>query len=166
MSGTILVVDDNDDTAELMRDLLRKRGFEASAVSSAQAALDHLQTHSPDVVVTDVQMPGMSGIDLCARLRERHPDLKSIVVTGQGDIETAVAAIRAGAYDFITKPVKIDALEIAVARAIELLTLTREVKRLRAARRREAAIDGIAGESPAIRETLEMIGRVADSDAS
>jgi two-component system, NtrC family, response regulator AtoC len=108
----------------------------------------------------------MSGIDLCVELRQRYPDLLPLVLTGQGGLDTAIAAIRAGAYDFITKPVKVDALAIAVQRAIEHLSLQREVQRLRRDAHREMPIDGIAGGSPAIRETIEMIRRVADSDAT
>src|SRR5690242_360684 len=111
-------------------------------------------------------MAGISGIELCTELRQRHPDLLPIVLTGQGGLDTAIAAIRAGAYDFITKPVKVDALAIAVGRAIEHLSLKREVKRLRSAADRDVPIDGIAGNSPAIRETIEMIRRVADNDAT
>ncbi len=166
MNGTILIVDDEDDTAVLLRDSLRKRGFEVDSVNSAQQALDHLRTTPVDVVVTDVQMAGQSGIELCEELRQRYPDLLPIVLTGQGGLETAIAAIRAGAYDFITKPVKVDALAIAVGRALEHLTLRREVKRLRTAADKEVPIDGIAGTSPAIRETVELVRRVADSDAT
>ncbi len=166
VNGTILIVDDDDDTAVLLRDSLRKRGFDVDAVNSAQQCLEHLRTDPADVVVTDVQMAGMSGIDLCQELRQRYPDLLPIVLTGQGGLDTAIAAIRAGAYDFITKPVKVDALAIAVGRALEHLSLKREVKRLRTAADRDTPIDGIAGSSPAIRETIEMIRRVADSDAT
>ena len=166
VTGTILIVDDDDDTAVLLRDSLRKRGFSTESVNSAQQCLDRLRTDPVDVVVTDVQMSGMSGIELCAELRERHPDLLPIVLTGQGGLDTAIAAIRAGAYDFITKPVKVDALAISVGRAVEHLLLKREVKRLRTAADRDLSIDGIAGSSPAIRETVEMIRRVADSDAT
>ncbi len=165
VNGTILIVDDDDDTAVLLRDSLRKRGFDVDAVNSAQQCLEHLRTDPADVVVTDVQMTGMSGIELCQELRQRYPDLLPIVLTGQGGLETAIAAIRAGAYDFITKPVKVDALAISVGRALEHLSLKREVKRLRTVADRDS-IDGIAGSSPAIRETVEMIRRVADSDAT
>ena len=78
MNGTILIVDDDEDTAALLRDLLRKRGFDATAVSSGRQCLEHLRGHPTDVVVTDVQMPGVSGIELCVTLRERHPDLRSL----------------------------------------------------------------------------------------
>ena len=166
MNGTILIVDDDDDTAVLLRDSLRKRGFDVDSVNSAQQCLEHLRTDPADVVVTDVQMTGMSGIDLCQELRQRYPDLLPLVLTGQGGLDTAIAAIRAGAYDFITKPVKVDALAIAVGRALEHLSLKREVKRLRSAADGNLQIDGIAGGSPAIRETIEMIRRVADSDAT
>jgi two-component system, NtrC family, response regulator AtoC len=166
VNGTILIVDDDDDTAVLLRDSLRKRGFDVDAVNSAQQCLEHLRTDPADVVVTDVQMTGMSGIDLCQELRQRYPDLLPIVLTGQGGLDTAIAAIRAGAYDFITKPVKIDALAIAVQRALEHLSLKREVTRLRRDAAGDLPIDGIAGGSPAIRETIEMIRRVADSDAT
>jgi two-component system, NtrC family, response regulator AtoC len=125
LTGNILIVDDEEDTALLLRDSLRKRGFDVDSVTSGQAALEHLRTTPADVVVTDVQMAGMTGIELCQELRSRHPDLLPIVLTGQGGLETAIAAIRAGAYDFITKPVKIDALAIAVSRAVEHLSLRR-----------------------------------------
>src|SRR5213078_1623514 len=106
--------------------------FDVTAVSSGQQCLEQLRGCPIDVVVADVQMPGMSGIELCATLRERHPDLLPIIVTGQHDLETAIAAIRAGAFDFITKPLESQAVEIAVSRALEYLALKREVKRLRA----------------------------------
>jgi DNA-binding NtrC family response regulator len=166
MNGTILIVDDDEDAAALLRDLLRRCGLDVTAVSSGRQCLEQLRSHPADVVVTDVQMPGMSGTELCVTLRERHPDLLPIIVTGQGDLETAIAAIRAGAFDFLTKPLEIRAVEIAVSRAIEHLALKREVRRLRAEVHRDETIDGIAGDSPAIHKMVEMIQRVASSDAS
>ena len=91
MNGTILIVDDDEDTAILLRDSLRKRGFDVDAVNSGQQALEHLRTDPTDVVVTDVQMAGMTGIELCTELRQRHPDLLPIVLTGQGGLDTAIA---------------------------------------------------------------------------
>ena len=165
MTRTVLIVEDEPETATLLADSLRRRGFRVDAVYSGEACLEYLKTERVDVVVTDVRMPGMSGIDLCKILRESHPDLLPLVITGVGGLETVVESIRAGAYDYITKPVKVDALEIAVGRAIDHLELQRELKRLRTANA-AMAIEGIAGESDAIKETVAMIRRVADSDAT
>ena len=165
MNGTILVVDDDVDTATLLRDVLRRRGFEAIEVHSAAECLERLRSRPVDIVVTDVQMPGMSGIELCQELRDHHPDVLAIVVTGLGVLDTAIGAIRAGAYDFIIKPVKADALAISVSRAMEHLTLKQELKSLRLAAK-DAPADGIVGNSAAIRETVDMIRRVSDSDAT
>jgi two-component system response regulator HydG len=150
----------------MLRGILRKRGLDVDAVTSGHAALEHLRTTPADVVVTDIHMPEMTGIELCRELRERHPELLPIVLTGQGGLEIAIAAIRAGAYDFLTKPVNGDALALAVGRALDQLSLTREVKRLRSLVDRDLPIEGIIGSSPAIRETIEMIRRVADGDAT
>jgi two-component system response regulator HydG len=160
-----LVIDDDADAAILLQDNLRGRGFDVEVMFSGQAALDHLSTTPADVVVTDLMMPGMPGIELCEQLRERHPDLLTIVLTGQGGFDSAVAALRAGAYDYLTKPVKAEALGIAIRRAIEHLSLKHEVKRLRSSVTR-GPIAGIIGDSPAIRETLELVRRLADSDAT
>jgi two-component system response regulator HydG len=165
MQGQVLVVDDDDDAAQLMSEGLRKRGISARSVSSGAAALEYLSSNPCDVVVTDVHMAGMTGIELCEQLKASHTDVLAIVVTGNGELPTAVAAIRVGAFDFVTKPLKIDALSIAVSRALEHLGLKRELQRLR-----EHAGDpgpsGIAGTSPAIRKTIEMISRVAESDVT
>jgi two-component system response regulator HydG len=164
--ATVLIVDDEEDTAQLLCDVLRKRGFAVEAVYSASQCLEHLRRDPVDVVVTDVQMPGMSGIELCDQLYKRYPDCAPIVLTGYGRLDTAVAAMRAGAYDFITKPVKGDVLELAIDRALEHFRLQREVKRLQNQRTSDAPIEGIVGESSAIRELTRVIRRVAHSDAT
>ena len=165
MRGNILIVDDDRDAASLLVGVLARRGFEASAVGSAHDCLERLAHQPADVVVTDMQMAGMSGIELCAELRARHPELRALVLTGHGGLEAVVAAMRAGAYDYITKPVNIDALDVALARALGHLQLGREVKRLRSAAGNEA-LAGIEGDSPVVRDTLDLIRRVAATDAT
>jgi two-component system response regulator HydG len=165
MRGNILIVDDDKDAASLLAEALTARGFAASWVASAYDCLTRL-THQPaDVVVTDVQMVGTSGIELCQVLRDRHPELRTLVLTGQGGFEAAVAAIRAGAYDYLSKPVNLDAIDVALVRAIDHLELGREVKRLRSASG-TAAIAGIEGDSRAVRDTLDLVRRVAVTDAT
>jgi two-component system response regulator HydG len=161
----VLVVDDDPDTTDSIRDTLRRRGFDAAGVYSAEDCLQRLATHDVDVVITDVRMPGTSGIELCAKLRETHPHVRSIILTGAGSLDVAVAAIRAGAFDYIAKPVDGDALALSVSRALDHVGLDREVKKLRAAIER---FDGslIVGDCAPIKKTLELIARVTESDAT
>ena len=163
--GSLIVVDDDRDTAELLSDGLRRRGYDVSAVFSAEECIAAFKRESPDIVVTDVQMPGMSGIELCAYLREHHPDVLPIIVTGHGALDLAIAAIRVGAYDFITKPVKLDALHLAVARGLEHLQLRRELHRLRVASP-PGDLEGVVGASSAMREVNDLVRRIAPSDAT
>jgi two-component system, NtrC family, response regulator HydG len=162
--ATILIVDDEEETAALLRDLLERRRYRAVAVSSGSECLEYLRSGIADVVITDVQMPGMSGLDLCRELHVRHPDLLAIVLTGVADLENAIGAIRSGAYDFITKPVKTDVLEIAIKRALDHLAVRREVTRLRLDP--AIAVNGIIGTSPAIRAMIELTRRAATSAAT
>jgi DNA-binding NtrC family response regulator len=163
--GSVLVVDDDIDTAALLRDSLRRHGLDVHDVNSAEEALERLRLHPADVVVTDVRMPGMSGIDLCGRLRTEHPGVLAIVVTGWGSLDSAIAAMRAGAFDYIAKPVDGEALALAVGKALAHLALRREVKRLRAA---ATAIGNpmIVGECAPVQRMMELIRRVADRDAT
>jgi DNA-binding NtrC family response regulator len=165
VNGSVLVVDDEVDTAQLLRDGLRRRGLSVNSVHSASACLDRLATDVVDVVVTDIYMTDMTGLELCSEIRQRYPDVLPIVITGQSTLENAIGAIRAGAYDFILKPIKLDTLAVAVGRALAHLLLLRELRHLRAVVE-GAPIDGIAGNSPAIRETIDMVRRVSDSDAT
>ncbi|MGN6110980.1 MAG: sigma-54-dependent transcriptional regulator [Kofleriaceae bacterium] len=165
-NATVLVVDDEEDTALLLRDLLRKRGYVAEAVTSGAQCLEYLRNNQVDVVVTDIQMPGMTGIELCEHLYVRFPDIAPIVLTGYGRLDTAIAAIRAGAYDFLTKPVTGESMQVAIDRALEHFALQREVKRLHAERPSDAPIEGLVGESAAIRQLIQMIRRIAINDAT
>jgi DNA-binding NtrC family response regulator len=117
--STVLVVDDEEDTASLLSELLQKRGYRSQAFTSGSECLEYLRNEVADVVITDVQMPGMTGIELCRELRLRHPELLSIVLTGIVDIKRALAAVRAGAHELIVKPVRLEMLELAITRALE-----------------------------------------------
>ena len=165
-NGSILVVDDDADTASALAALLRARGYDVDHATSGEQCLDVLASSAVDVVMSDVHMNGMSGLDLCRRLRETYPELLPIMITGQGSMASVIEAIRAGAYDYVLKPVNVDAVELALSRALEHLALRREVSRLRNAATRDNTFEGIAGESPAIRDTIALIERIAPSDAT
>jgi two-component system response regulator HydG len=162
----VLLVDDDFSLTETLRIGLGRRGFTVGAAGSAAEALAALETDDFDVVVTDLNMKGGTGIDLCTSIAARHRDLPTIVLTAFGNYETAVAAIRAGAYDFISKPVQLDVLGIAIERAAQHRTLHQEVKRLRSAQSDRAANSDFIGASPALEKVRDLIERVAGSDAS
>jgi len=165
VGGRILIVDDDEDGAMLLRAALRRRGYEVETAASGAAALAWLDGHEVDVVLAHIRMHGMSGVEVCAALRIAHPDLLTIVLTGDGMLDGAIAAIRAGAYDYIPKPIDLDVLVIAVERAIAHVTMGRDLRRLRQVVEATRPITSIIGDSPAIRQVLDMVHRVADSDA-
>jgi two-component system, NtrC family, response regulator AtoC len=163
----ILLVEDDPDQGEMLGALLRRRGLSATVLQSAEEVLIKLAEREPIAVVADIHLGrGMSGIELCARVREQAPEVPVIVMTGAGSLEVAIEAIRAGAYDFVTKPIAPDALMASVQRAVERRSLRAEVKRLRGEVDAQRPIHGILGDSPALREIVALIRRVADSDAT
>jgi DNA-binding NtrC family response regulator len=165
--GRVLVVDDDPVLCETLEVGLRKRGYDVAWRTSAAEAIGALDVEPGDAVVTDLNMRGGSGIDLCARVAERWPDVPVVVLTAFGSLETAVQAIRAGAYDFISKPVELDVLAIALDRAIKHKQLREEVKRLRdeAARAPQRPAD-LLGDSEAMRRVYDLVERIADSEVS
>jgi two-component system response regulator HydG len=163
---SILVVDQDVDFATLVRDALRERKYAAEAVHSAQAAMSYLERTAVDIVVAHVHLSEVSGLELVSRLRDRQSEVLGILVTSQGSMETAVEAIRAGAYDLISKPFTIATLDVAIQRAVAYQTLRREVQDLRLAVAAAQPVATIIGDSPAIRAVTSMIHRVADSSAS
>ena len=160
-----MVVDDDPDTTDSIRDTLRRRGFDAHGFYSADECLEWLKTREAAVVISDVRMPGITGIELATKLREDYPALRVIILTGAGSLDIAVQAIRAGAFDYIAKPVEGDALALAVSRALDHVALEKEVKRLRTTVHQSTS-NTIIGDCPAIKKTMEMISRVTESDAT
>jgi DNA-binding NtrC family response regulator len=163
MKGRVLVVDDDHEMCELLKSQLGRRGFEVLAYGSADEALARLAAEDLDAVVTDVRMRGLDGIQLCEHLRQNRPDVPVLVITAFGSLDTAVAAIRAGAHDFLAKPFEVEELAFRLERAIQHRQLAEEVKRLRA--REPVPVDELVGESVALRQLRELVARVAHSGA-
>jgi len=161
----VLIVDDDRAMREMLEAALSDLGFRTEVHARATEALEHLTDEDPQVVLTDVRMPGMSGIELCEEVSRRHPTVPVLVLTGFGSMETAVKAMRAGAYDFLSKPVALDELEFAVRRASEYARLTHEVRHLRE-RIDAAAPSGMIGRSAAFRRVLDVLPKAARSDVS
>ncbi len=166
MKGRVLVVDDDGAMRDYLVAALTKRGYDVTSAASGDAALERLAESGQDVVVTDLEMSGMHGLALCERIVSGYPDLSVIVLTAFGSLERAVAAIRVGAYDFLTKPVHLDALAIALARAVEHRRLREEVKRLRRTSEAWLGFGDLVGESTAMRAVYDLLSRIADSNAT
>lgn len=162
MTGRILVVDDDRSMCELLADDLAQRGHAVQWRTEAEEAFADLMREPFDTVVTDLRMPGLNGIDFCRRLVENRPDIPVIVVTAFGSMETAIEAIRAGAYDFVTKPVERDMLAIVIERALEHRSLREQVRFLREGRRPAAEFGEFISQSTAMEALFDQIARIAD----
>ncbi len=160
----VLVVDDERDTCELLEMALARQGMQVTTCTTAADALEKVTSHDFDVVLTDLTMPDMSGLELCERIITLRPDVPVVLITGHGSLETAMGAIRAGAYDFVTKPIESKTLGVVVSRAVQHRRLREQIKQLRAAQDANQSL--IVGGSPAMRKVADLIDRVGDSDAS
>ena len=166
MTHHILIVEDDTAMAQLLVEGLSRRGYQAKTAPHGEAALALLQQHDFEAVITDVNMKGLDGLSLCERIVAGHPGLPVLVITGFGSMDTAIKAIRAGAYDFLTKPFEIEALVLALARAVQHKQLREEVKRLRDEAGVRKGTSTLLGESNGMQEILNLINRVADSESA
>ena len=166
MPGRVLIVDDDPRLCKMVETFLRTQAFESSSCTSAEAAAEVLRTDQFDAVVTDLNLPGISGVQLCERIVANRPDLPVVVITGYGSLETAVAALRAGAYDFVTKPLDMNMLLFAIRRAVQHHSLQQEVKKLSEIVATSTRCEGLLGESASMQQLFDRIRRVAGSDVS
>jgi DNA-binding NtrC family response regulator len=166
MKAKVLIVDDDTSMCELLAEGLTQQGYEARWKASAHQALTEIEQRNFDVVLTDINMKDMNGLELCQRATEAHPELPVIVLTAFGSMETAVQAIRAGAYDFITKPFDIDVVSIAIERAVKHGVLTRQVQQLQRAVDESRRFDELLGASAAMKEVYDLLERVAESEST
>lgn len=167
----VLIVDDHATANEALCLILKDVGLLATGVHSAESALEQLAQEPFDVVLTDLQLPGMDGLELLIRLRERQPDLEVIVFTAYATIETAVQAIKGGAFDFITKPVNPIELEHTIRAALERQRLKRELERLSQENEQlragpEGQLAAPIGRSLAMRSVMETVELVAQGDST
>jgi DNA-binding NtrC family response regulator len=161
----VLVVDDDDNVRSLLLEVLARSPFTVVAAASGGEAMTHLARTEFDVALVDIQLPDHSGLEILRWARDSEVDVELVVLTGHADVETAVEAMRLGAYDFVTKPWANPELLEVVAKAAEKKALRRENSALREVITRRDGLPTIVGESPAIREVLDVIGRVAATDS-
>lgn len=162
----ILVVDDERSMQEFLEIFFRSEGYEVVTAGSVETARLQLESDDFDVVITDIQMPGGSGLDLLHLCYDLAPEAVVIMITAFASTETAIRAMKEGAYDYVTKPFKVDELRIVVEKALEKKLLTSENRRLRTELRSHARDRSVIGSSTAIRRVFDMAAQVADSKAN
>lgn len=165
MKAHVLVVDDERDFLTLIRGSLDSNRYEVWTAKNGEEALKRVRQTPLDLVLADLVMPGMSGMDLLARIKATNPELTVIMITGFGTIETAVEAMRRGAYDYLTKPFEQDELQMRVERALERVRLLEERRYLHRDRIAREGLHQIIGRSPAIDKVRELIRQVAPTSA-
>jgi DNA-binding NtrC family response regulator len=167
MHPQILVIDDDQSTCELLAERLTASGSEVTWRLTGDDAIALLDERDFDVVITDLNLAGTSGLDLCRRIRENRPSTPVIVITGFGDMASAISAVRAGASDFISKPVEMPILAHAIERALRDRQLREQVRRLRQADvPPTATVGGLVGTSRAMQSVYDLIRRVGASDTT
>ncbi len=163
---TLLVVDDDGAMRQMLASLFREQGYAVEEASSADQALERAAEVEFDAVLSDVRMPGRSGIQLVGDLRKLRPETPVVLMTAFGSIDAAVGAMRAGALDYITKPFEPDAVLLTLERALERRVLEEENRQLRRAVDRTSSLGDLIGASPALREIFSLIKRIAHGKSS
>jgi two-component system NtrC family response regulator len=162
----ILVVDDDTNLRWVLRTQLEQMGYAADTAESAAIALEAIDREPPALVITDLKMPGMSGMELLERIRRDYPEIPVLLMTAFGTIQSAVEAMRAGAYDYLTKPIDYDEFALSVSRVLEHFRLVREVRELRASLDRKYGFENIIGHSEALLSVLDTAARAAQSNST
>jgi two-component system response regulator HydG len=164
--GRVLVADDDAGARSGLATLLRSEGFEVDLAEDGERALARLQETAPDVLVTDLQMPGLDGIQLLEQAKEATPELVVVLVTAFADVDTAVQAMQKGAEHYLTKPVQTDELLLVIDRALERRRLEHEATELRSRLKERLSFGNIIGSSPAMQAVFNVIEQVASTKAT
>jgi two-component system response regulator PilR (NtrC family) len=163
MKPRILVVDDEESIREFLNIMLKKEGYEVTCVEDGQKAMDLLKKKTFEMVISDLQMPHVTGLELLKFVKENYPDLLFMLITAFGTTETAVEAMKLGAYDYITKPFKLDEVRINISNALKSKTLESENRTLKRELTKEYSFQNLVGNSAAMHVIYDLIKRVSDS---
>jgi DNA-binding NtrC family response regulator len=167
MRAQILLIDDDPDMCGVLSERLEAAGYELTWRLTADEGIELLQERDFDVVITDLNLDGASGIDICQRVKENRPNTPVLVITGFGNMSSAVDALRAGAHDFMTKPIDSQLLQHAVERALRMRHLREQISRLKQAEVPSTeSLGALVGTSRAMRSVYDLIRRVAASDTT
>jgi DNA-binding NtrC family response regulator len=158
-----LIVDDEHSIRRLCMTIGASLGFQCAEADSAEAALAHLETHAPDLVLTDLMLPHMTGVELLRRIKSILSRTEVAIMTGHGSIESAVQAMKLGAYDYVTKPFRVEELKLTLQRMAEKVRLVAENQALREHVSTEMQLNAMVGSSTKIQDVLRLISRLKDT---
>lgn len=162
----ILIIDDDPAMVQVISDICQERGHQTIAYSSGQKALDSLSTHAPQLVITDVRMDKIGGLDVLRECKEVLPGTPVIMITAYKQLEIGIEAMKTGAYDYITKPFKVDELQLSIQRALDHQHDRREIRNLRQIVKEKYRFENIIGTSHRMQEIYNLIAKVADTDST
>ena len=165
-TAAILLVDDDSAFRHVMAGELRRLGHEVATAASGEDALAHLGSHETEIVLLDLRLPGMDGLAALKAIRERHPSVETIMLTGHGSIDSAIESIRVGAFDYVTKPCPLDEIQIRVERAVEQRALRQRASLLERAFTPPDGAGALIGESPEFRRMMHLVELVGPSDST
>jgi DNA-binding NtrC family response regulator len=166
LKPVILLVDDEDTIRLFLEKTLRDEGYEALTAATGAEALEITRSELPDLVLLDLKLPDMSGLEVLKQIKQEVPEVCVIMLTAFGDIETAVTAMKKDAFDFVSKPVNLEQLLISIDKGLESRKLTRELFELRRRFKLDVGDDYVPGESPQMKDIYEIVKRVAQSDTT
>jgi DNA-binding NtrC family response regulator len=162
----LLLVDDDPQVCWILARVLEEAGYDVAPAQTAKVAMDAFETRSPDVVLLDLRLPDGNGMDVMQRMRDADPSVVVIMMTGHGTVESAVRAMKLGAFDYLIKPVQLEEVKLIVEKGLEARRLVAEVQTLRAAMRERAGHDGLVGRSAAMEQLRQLIDRVGRYDVN
>jgi len=162
----ILIIDDSPEIVTQFANFLKEEGFEVETALDGQAGIAKIEKRFYDLILTDLKMPGLDGMQVLKYVQENSPDSICIILTGYGTVKNAVEAIKLGAFDYLTKPIKLDEILITLKRALEYRNLRRENINLKNQLRKKYRFENIVGDSEKMQKIFEVIEKVADSDST
>ncbi len=166
IQSKILVIDDEEFITRSLKQHLEKEGCEVVTAETGEEGIEIFKSDVPDIVILDLNMPGIGGIETLKSLKKINSDIIVIIITAHGDIETAVSAIKMGAYDFVEKPFELNRISVLIKKASETVQLKREVNYFRGEKYETYNFSNIVGESPPMQKVLTLAKKVSESDAN
>jgi DNA-binding NtrC family response regulator len=160
----VALVEDDPVTSQRLESCLHDLGYRVAVFGEGESFLRGLAANAPDLLLTDLKLPGLDGLEILKRVKAVHPEVEVVLITGHGSIETAIEAIKAGAFHFLTKPFRLEEFRSLVGQVMEKIRLRQETAELRASLRHKAGMEGIVGASPQMAQVFRLVEKVAPLD--